>query len=91
MKKRGYVRPLAGFIPIHMPKNTAAGVVIAGLSTVLGFTIIWHMWLLASISFIAVIAACIAHTFNYKRDYHIPAHEVVRIEGVRTQLLASHV
>ena len=91
MKKHGYVRPLAGFIPIHMPKNTAAGVVIAGISAVLGFTIIWHMWLLAGITFVALLAACIAHTFNYKRDYYIPANEVVRIEGARTQLLASHV
>ncbi len=91
MKKRGYVRPVSGFIPIHMPKNTAAGVMIAGISTVLGFALIWHMWLLAGISFVAVVAACIIHTFNYKRDYHIPANEVVRIEAARTQLLARHV
>ena len=25
MKKRGHVRPVAGFVPIHMPKNTGAG------------------------------------------------------------------
>ena len=30
MKSRGYVRPLDGFRPIHMPKNTGAGVVLAG-------------------------------------------------------------
>ncbi|MFC5523618.1 cytochrome o ubiquinol oxidase subunit I [Polaromonas jejuensis] len=91
MKKHGYVRPLEGFIPIHMPKNTAAGVVIAAICTVCGFALIWHMWALAVVSFVAIVAAAIIHSFNYKRDYHIPAEEVVRVEGDRTRLLASHV
>ncbi len=91
MKKRGYQRPLTGFIPIHMPKNTGAGIILAGLSTALGFTLIWHMWLLAGASFVALLVVAIVHTFNYKRDFHIGADDVVRIEGERTQLLAAHV
>jgi cytochrome o ubiquinol oxidase subunit 1 len=87
MKKRGYQRPVNGFIPIHMPKNTAAGIVIAGLATAMGFALIWHMWALAALLFVSVIAVSIAHTFNYKRDYHIPVDEVVYIEGLRTQEL----
>ena len=90
MKKHGYVRPLEGFIAIHMPKNTWAGVVLAGLSTVLGFAFIWHMWPLVVLSFVALVATAIFHTFNYKRDYHIDAHEVVRTEGERTRLLATN-
>ena len=89
MKRRGHQRPTAGFKPIHMPKNTAAGVVIAGLATLCGFALIWHMWLVAGVAFAATLAAAIAHTFNYRRDYHIPAETVDRSEQVRTQLLAS--
>jgi cytochrome o ubiquinol oxidase subunit 1 len=74
-----------------MPKNTAAGFVLAMLSATLGFALIWHMWLLAGLAFVALILATIIHTFNYKRDYHIPADEVVRTERERTLLLASHV
>jgi cytochrome o ubiquinol oxidase subunit 1 len=85
MKKRGYARPELGFIPIHMPKNTWAGIVIAGIATALGFALIWHMWALAVLMFVAVVVITIVHTFNYQRDYHIPADEVVRIEGIRTQ------
>ena len=88
MKKRGYQRPTEGFIPIHMPKNTWAGVVIAGLATALGFALIWHMWAIAVLMFAAVIATIIIHTFNFKRDYHIPADVVVRTEAVRTRQLA---
>jgi len=91
MKQRGYERPLQGFRPIHMPKNTWAGIVLAGLSTVFGFAMIWHMWPLAVLSFVLLIGTAIFHTFNYKRDYHIDADEVIRTEGARTRLLASHV
>jgi cytochrome o ubiquinol oxidase subunit 1 len=91
MKKRGYERPLQGFRPIHMPKNTWAGIVLAGLSTVFGFAMIWHMWPLAVLSFVLLIGTAIFHTFNYKRDYHIDADEVIRTEGLRTRILASHV
>ena len=87
MKKRGYQRPLSGFIPIHMPKNTAAGVVIAGIATAMGFALVWHMWALAALAFAAVIVVSIVHTFNYKRDYYVSADDVVRIEGIRTQQL----
>jgi cytochrome o ubiquinol oxidase subunit 1 len=89
MKQRGYERPTTGFIPIHMPANTGAGVILAGISTVLGFAMIWHIWWLAVLSFVALIATAIAHTFNFKRDYYIPAEEVVRVEDERTQALRS--
>ena len=89
MKRRGYARPLQGFRPIHMPKNTGAGVILAGLSTVLGFALVWYIWWLAALSFIGLIAAAIGHTFNYKRDYYIPAEEVAQIESRRTAMLAG--
>jgi len=91
MKRRGYVRPSAGFIPIHMPRNTAAGFVLAALSTLCAFALIWYMWLLAAGAFVALIVAIIAHTFNYQRDYHIPADAVARTEDARTLELARHV
>ncbi|MDX3984561.1 MAG: cytochrome o ubiquinol oxidase subunit I [Achromobacter sp.] len=91
MKQHGYERPQQGFIPIHMPKNTWAGIVLAGISVVMGFALIWHMWPLAVLSFVALILVSIIHTFNYKRDYYVPADEVVREEAARTRLLANHV
>jgi len=38
-----------------------------------------------------MMAAIIIHTFNYKRDYYIPAEEVARTEEARTRMLESHV
>ena len=91
MKQHKYRRPEQGFKAIHMPKNTAAGIILAGISTVLGFALVWHMWLLAGVSFAALLAVAIGHTFNYDRDYYIPAEEVERVEAERTRMLASHV
>ncbi len=89
MKRRGAQRPVAGFRPIHMPKNTAAGFTLAVLATGMGFGLIWHMWLLAGAGFVAMIAAAIYHTFNYDRDFNIPAEEVARTEAARAQALAA--
>ncbi|NKI95985.1 cytochrome o ubiquinol oxidase subunit I [Rhizobacter sp. SG703] len=89
MKANKFERPTDGFIPIHMPKNTGAGFIIAGLAAAMGFAMIWQMWLPAVLGFVAMMAAIIVHTFNYKRDFHIGADEVVRTENARTQLLAA--
>ena len=40
MKRRGHVRPVAGFRPIHMPSNTGTGVILAGLSLTLAIGMI---------------------------------------------------
>ncbi len=91
MKRRGYTRPVEGFAPIHMPKNTGAGFVLAALAGLCGFALIWQMWLVAGAAFAALIVSAIVHTFNYERDYTIGADDVVRVENARTQLLGSHV
>jgi len=89
MKNRGYERPTEGFRPIHMPKNTGTGVILAGISIVLAFALIWYIWWMAAVSFIAIIAVSIAHTFNYDRDFFIPAETVTATEDARTTLLAE--
>src|SRR5690606_16614884 len=90
MKRHGAQRPTSGFLPVHMPKNTAAGIVLAGLSTVCGFALIWHMWWLVIASFATLVIGAIVHTFNYDRDYYIPAEEVAAVEDARSRVL-SHV
>jgi cytochrome o ubiquinol oxidase subunit 1 len=89
MKRCGVARPSEGFRPILMPRNTEAGVVLAGLCTVAGFALIWHIWWLAAASFLGAIGYAIFHTFDYKRDFHIPAETVVATEAKRTRELAA--
>ncbi len=89
MKQRGHQRPVQGFKAIHMPKNTASGFVISMLCAVAGFAVIWHMWLVAALFGALTLVTAIVHTFNYKRDFHIPADEVAGIENQRTLTLAA--
>ena len=92
MKQRGYQRPVDGYRPIHMPKNTSAGFFIAMSAALMGFALIWHMWLVAGVAAVTLLAVAIGHTFNYNRDYFIKAEEVTRTEDLRSRMLeAAHV
>ncbi len=83
MKRRGFKRPMEGYRPIHMPANTAAGVILAALSTALGFALVWYIWWLAALSLAAIVAAVIAHSFRDEHGEIIPPEEVARFEARR--------
>ncbi len=89
MKRCGYRRPLEGFRPIHMPHNTGTGVILAALSTVLGFAMIWYIWWLAAACFVGLLAVAIGHSFNYERSFHLAAEDVARTERARTRPIAA--
>ncbi|MCJ2008335.1 cytochrome o ubiquinol oxidase subunit I [Methylobacterium sp. J-092] len=89
MKKRGYERPLKGYKPIHMPKNTATGVILGVVSIGFSFAMIWYIWWLAAATFVTMFLVTVIHTFNYNREFYIPAADVVRAEGQRTSVMAG--
>jgi cytochrome o ubiquinol oxidase subunit 1 len=80
MKSRGYAHPTDRFRPIHMPRNTGTAIIQAGLAAVLGFAMVWYIWWLAIGAFASLIAVTIWHSFDYHRDFDIPADEVARTE-----------
>ena len=86
MKQRGFARPATGYRPIHMPRNTGAGVVMAGIAAVLGFAMIWYIWWLAGLAFIALIGAVIVHSFNYDREYYVDVDVVKEQETAFARL-----
>ncbi|ACC74891.1 cytochrome o ubiquinol oxidase subunit I [Paraburkholderia phymatum] len=85
---RAYRRP-ATYEDIHMPRNTAAGFVIAAFSLLFGFAMVWHMWLFAVAGLIGMIATFIARSYDQDVDYYVSAAEVERIENARFELLRS--
>lgn len=87
-KKSGtaYKRP-AKYEPIHMPKNTGAGVIIAAFSTIFGFAMIWHIWWMAIVGLIGMAVTYIAHTFNDDTDYYVTVEEIEKIESQRFEQL----
>ncbi|MCC2975886.1 cytochrome o ubiquinol oxidase subunit I [Sphingomonas sp. PL-96] len=89
MKNRQAARPTGGYRDIHMPKNTGAGIIIAAFSAICAFGLIWYMWWLAALGLLGVIASTIIHSFNYDRDFYIPAAEVTATEEAYGRQLAA--
>jgi cytochrome o ubiquinol oxidase subunit 1 len=79
---QAYAKP-DHYEPIHMPRNTGDGFVIAAISFVLCFALVWHIWALASVTLAAIVIVFIARTYNRDTDYYVPASEVARIENER--------
>jgi cytochrome o ubiquinol oxidase subunit 1 len=77
MKKNrvAYKKP-EGYKKIHMPKNSSAAIILALFGTMLGFSLIWHIWWLVSISFVAMIVTWIVKSFDEDVDYYVPASDV---------------
>ncbi len=83
-KEKGiaYKKP-AKYEEIHMPKNTAAGLIIGVFSLIFGFAMIWHIWWMAIIGFAGMIISLIAKSFDTDVDYYVPVAEIEAIESKR--------
>jgi cytochrome o ubiquinol oxidase subunit 1 len=91
LKARGAVPQPAdgGYGPIHVPKNTAAGLVMAAFGLALGFALVWHIWWLAIAGLLGMIATFIRRSFDEDTGFVVTAEEVGRTENLRLQLLAT--
>jgi cytochrome o ubiquinol oxidase subunit 1 len=83
-----YVRP-ARYEDIHMPRNTAAGLIVSVFGFLMCFALVWHMWIVASAALAGVVATFLLRTYNRDVDYYVPAAEVARIENLRYAQLAE--
>ncbi|BGI53699.1 MAG: cytochrome o ubiquinol oxidase subunit I [Candidatus Hamiltonella defensa (Ceratovacuna japonica)] len=82
MKEKGeaYPRP-EKYAEIHMPKNSAAGIIIAAFSVIFGFAMVWHIWWLAIVGVTGMGATWIAKSFDEDVDYNAPVSDIERIEN----------
>jgi cytochrome o ubiquinol oxidase subunit 1 len=90
MKERGVkVLTTSDYKQIHMPRNTAAGLVLGMLSMVVGFALVWHIWWAVIVGMLASFVALVIRTEDDDIDYYVPAEEVARIENARLENLAK--
>lgn len=64
------------FEDIEMPRNTGLGFVICVASGALGFGLIFYIWWLAILAFLAILGALIGASFRTETERTIPAAEV---------------
>ena len=90
MKEKGtaYARP-EHYDDIHMPKNTASGLVNGILCFLFGFAMVWHIWWLAMGALLAIVAAVILRAADDDIFYTISAAEVREDEDERYRQLAA--
>ena len=91
MKEKGiaYERPKK-YHDIHMPKNTPVGLFMGVVTLGFGFAMVWHIWWLAIVSIVALVASVIKVASNDDVEYVIPAAEVKEIEDERFRLLSEN-
>jgi cytochrome o ubiquinol oxidase subunit 1 len=73
---------------IRMPKNTPAGMIIAGFILAFGFALIWHIWWLAGLSFAAAIICLINRLLGLDSEHTIPARTIKKIEQANKERYA---
>lgn len=83
MKQRGL--PAARYEDIHIPKNTGAGIYIAGFAFLIGFAFVWHLNWLAILSVVGIIVTFIIRGFNDEPEYVLTAAEVQHMEETRAK------
>ena len=68
------------FEPIELPKNSAAGFVIAFFAVITGFALIWHIWSMAGVGAVGVFLTVLAFAFRSEEEIEIPAERIARFE-----------
>jgi cytochrome o ubiquinol oxidase subunit 1 len=75
--------------PIHMPQNSPTGFVAAFFATLIGFAMIWHIWWLAIVGFVAAYALFVWFAWRDMEEYEISAAKVAELDRARRRARQS--
>jgi cytochrome o ubiquinol oxidase subunit I len=81
MKQAGRPTTEPTYEAIEVPRNSPAGFITAFFAVILGFSLIWHIWWLAILGFLAAVAVVLTAAWSTEREDEIPAAEVAQMEG----------
>jgi cytochrome o ubiquinol oxidase subunit 1 len=80
MKQAKKIRKKPQYTDIVLPKNTSAGLIIAGFAFLFGFACVWHIIWLGIVSFAAMVIAIIVRLSNDDTERVITASEIEAFE-----------
>ena len=81
--KRGHMPKAPHYEAIELPKNTGMGLLIAGAAFMVGFGLVWHIWWLAIVGFVAAVTLLIVRLTNDDTEYTVTAKELEALDTVR--------
>jgi cytochrome o ubiquinol oxidase subunit 1 len=76
-------KPKPEYEDIEMPNSTVYPLLIAGAAFLAGFAIIWHIYWLAFVSVLGLVALVIIRTTSDNNEHVIPAEQVRKMEEAR--------
>lgn len=79
-KHRKEEKKLKPYEDIHMPKNSNLPCFIGIISCIGGFALVWHIFWLAALSILGVLACLIIRLMDRHTEYNVPAVQVEQIE-----------
>jgi len=65
---------------IEVPRNSPTGFVCAFFATIIGFSLIWHIWWFAAVGFLGAYATFVVFAWRDHGEDEIPAEDVARID-----------
>jgi cytochrome o ubiquinol oxidase subunit 1 len=77
--------PEPKYQPIHIPKNTPVPIFIALGAFTLGFALIWHIYWLAILAFLALLTLIIVRANAEDTEYTLSVADIKKIEAARSQ------
>jgi cytochrome o ubiquinol oxidase subunit 1 len=83
MKRTGWAPVEPAYEAIEMPRNSPAGFITAFFAVVMGFSLIWHIWWLAILGFLAAVIVVLIAGWSIEREHEISAAELARMERAR--------
>ena len=79
-RERGQLREEPNYEAIELPRNSPTGFVCAFFATIIGFSLIWHIWWFAAVGFLGAYATFVAFAWRDHHEEFIPVEEVARID-----------
>jgi cytochrome o ubiquinol oxidase, subunit I len=83
MKREGDHPTQSTYQPIHMPRNSPAGFILAFFAVVTGFSLIWQIWWLAILGLLGAVFAMLVFGWSDEREREISAEDLARLERAR--------
>ena len=86
MKRTGRTRAEPVYETIEMPRNSATGFITAFFAVITGFALIWHIWWMVIVGFLAAAVTALVAGWSDEREQAISAEEIAQLEQARSGL-----
>ncbi len=77
------------YVDIEMPRNSPTGVVCAFFATVMGFSLIWHIWWLVALGGVGAYATFVVFAWRDHAEDIIPRDVVARLDRANREARAE--